>query len=156
MKYISRLTKKVSSLLLIIFVLLFSATPAFAQVGNAPQDWETVEGCTIDGVATIQGLQCLIGNTLTVAITVIGLAAFVMLIFGAFGYMLSGGNSKGTENARNTITFAIVGIVVALSAFIILNLIANFTGLNGEGGSLNITRFVIPEAGDGNNVLGRP
>lgn len=155
MKLLKTITKKSISAILAVTLLLVSYSAAFAQVGNAPQDWENVEGCTIDGVATIQGLQCLLGNVLTVAITVIGLAAFVMLIFGAFGYMLSGGNSKGTENARNTITFAIVGIVVALSAFIILNLIANFTGLNGEGGSLNITRFVIPESGDGNNVIGR-
>jgi hypothetical protein len=97
--------------------------------------------CTHDGVATIQGLQCLIGNVLTVAVTGIGFAGFVMMIVASFHYLLSGGNSKGKETARNTITFAVIGVVVAVSAFIILNLIAAFTGVE------SILEFVIPDSG---------
>ncbi len=89
-------------------------------------------------VATIQGLECLIANIFIVALTVIGLAAFVMFIIASFRWLLSGGNSKHTESARSTMTFAVVGIVVSLSAYIILELIASFTGIN------VITRFVIP------------
>lgn len=91
-------------------------------------------------VATIQGLQCLVGNILMVAITLIGFAGFTMLLIGSFKYLLSGGNSKGTEQARNTITFAVVGLVVALSAIIIVNLIAAFTGVN------IIREFSIPNS----------
>lgn len=107
--------------------------------GAGPQAWS--EGyCQIGGVATIQGFECLITNVLSVIITVIGLAAFVMLIVSAFRYMLSGGNSKGIETSRNAITFAIVGIVIALSAFAILNLIAGFTGIE------EVTQFTIPNS----------
>lgn len=94
-------------------------------------------------VATLQGFQCLIANVFVVIITIIGLAAFVMLIVGSFRYLVSGGNPKGTEKAKNTITFAIVGIVVALSAYIILNLIARFTGID------VFLEFKIPEANAG-------
>jgi len=80
-------------------------------------------------VATFLGLQCLIANILSIALTLIGLAGFVMIIIGGFRYMLSGSDPKGADAARNTITFAVVGLVVALSAFIILNLIAAFTGI---------------------------
>ncbi len=80
-------------------------------------------------VATIAGIQCLIGNLLSIAITVIGLVGFMMLIIGSFRYLLSGGNAKGTEEGKNTITFAVVGLVVALSAFFILNIVAQFTGV---------------------------
>jgi len=65
----------------------------------------------------------------------------VMLLVGSFRYLFSGGNSKGTETAKNTITFAVIGLVVALSSFVILNLIAEFTGVK------TILEFVIPEAG---------
>lgn len=91
-------------------------------------------------VATIQGLQCLIANVFSIAITLIGLVGFVMLIVGAFRYLISGGNSKGTEAGRNTITYAVIGLLVALSAFIILNLISNFTGVN------TILNFNIPNS----------
>ncbi len=100
---------------------------------------------TVDAsqVPTIQGFQCLIGNVLSVALSGIGLIGFVMFIVGAFYYMLSGGNAKGTETARNTITYAVIGLVVALSAFIILNLIYYFTGVK------SILSFQIPGSSNG-------
>lgn len=80
-------------------------------------------------VATIQGLECLIANVLSIAITGIGLVGFVMMLVGAFRYLISGSNTKETETARSTLTYSLIGLVVALSAFIILNLIASFTGV---------------------------
>ncbi|MFZ1721062.1 MAG: hypothetical protein WAU07_01000 [Microgenomates group bacterium] len=113
----------------------------FAQQAFAQSAWSGVcVGGEDNDVATIQGLECLIGNVFQVILTVIGLSGFVMMIIGAFKWLVSGGNAKGVESARNTITFAVVGLVVALSAFIILNLIAAFTGVN------VITSFVIPES----------
>lgn len=96
-----------------------------------------------DDVATIQGVQCLIANILSVAISLIGMAGFVMMLIGSFRYIISGGNSKGADAARNTITFAVVGLAVALSAFIVLNLIAAFTGVQ------TIKVFQIPNSSTG-------
>lgn len=125
--------------LLILSVSFFLPTPVHAQ-----SNWEGTI-CVSEGggpgtgdVATIQGLQCLVGNVLTVAIRVIGLAGFVMLIYASFRLLMAGSNSKATESAKNTLTFAIFGLVVALSAVIILNLIAAFTGVD------IIKQFVIP------------
>lgn len=100
-------------------------------------------GVDATDVATVQGLECLIANIFTVIITLIGLAGLVMFIVGGFMWMLSGSNSGNTEKARNAITYAVVGIVVALSAFIIINLIANFTGVQ------TITKFIIPDSDTG-------
>lgn len=147
---------------LVIFLSLFLvlASPAMAQT----QEWELFnrkcvgpESSSVTGpkgtitttdatdVATIQGFGCLIANVFSVAIAFIGFAGFVMLVVGSFRYLLSGGNAKGTETARNTMTFAIVGLVVALSAFIILSLIAQFTGVG------TIMQFVIPDSDSGMN-----
>lgn len=105
----------------------------------SPQKWSG--DCVESGVATIQGLRCMIANILSVAITAIGFAGFLMLVIGGFRYLTSGGNSKGAETAKNTLTFAVIGLVVALSSFVILNLIAKFTGIE------TILDFKIPEAG---------
>lgn len=115
-----------------------------AQAQTAAWEGVCVEGTGADAVATIQGIQCLVANVLSVAITGIGLSGFVMMIIGSFKYLLSGGNSKGIEEARGTITFAIVGLVVALSAFIILNILEAFTGTPGL-----FTKFVIPTSDAG-------
>lgn len=134
-----RFLKDLTLALLIAFLL---SSLMFPSVVHAQGQWTGVcVGDEITGgedVATLQGVQCLIANAFSVIITVIGLAGFVMFIIGSFRWMLSGGNTKGTETARNTMTFAVIGIVVALSGFIILNLIASFTGIR------TITRFVIP------------
>ncbi|MBU0576496.1 hypothetical protein KJ654_02440 [Patescibacteria group bacterium] len=119
--------------------------PAVSAQMVGPQAWKGDCVAKADvvpgGVATIQGLRCMIANILSVAITAIGFAGFLMLIIGGFRYLTSGGNSKGTETAKNTITFAVIGLVVALSSFVILNLIAEFTGVK------TILQFVIPSAG---------
>jgi hypothetical protein len=91
-------------------------------------------------VATLQGAQCMLANTFTVIISIIGLAGFVMFIVGAFRYLTSGGNSKGTEAAKNTLQFMVIGIVVALSGFIVINLISSFTGIE------VITKIFIPDS----------
>lgn len=112
------------------------------QAQAQTSSWKGI--CVSDsGVATIQGIQCLLGNVLSVALTGIGFAAFVMVIVAGFRYLISGGNSKGTETARSTLTYAVIGIAVALSGFIILNLLSDFTGID------SLLQFSIPTSSDG-------
>ena len=118
-------------------LFLLTAAPASAQ---GTQEWSGVCTETHDatGVATIQGFQCLVGNLLQVAVSGIGLACFAMLILGSFRYLLSGGNAKGIDEGKNTMTYAIIGLVVSLSAYFILRLISDFTGVS------SILNFTIP------------
>lgn len=101
------------------------------QAQAQTQDWSSISGgCVVGDVATIQGVGCLVANMLSVALTIIGLAGFVMIVYAAFYMMLMGSNSQGTEKAKNTVTMAVIGIIIALSSFIILNIISAFTGVN--------------------------
>jgi hypothetical protein len=137
--------KKIS----LIVLTLLTMFQTFTVTVHAQEAWDAQSGlnCTgagsnIDGaedVATIQGLACMVSNILGVAITLIGMLALVMFVAASFRYLTSGGNSKSTEQAKGTITYAVAGIVVALSAFILLNLISSFTGVN-------VSSFIIPGA----------
>lgn len=125
-----------------IWASLLSYQLAFpARVQGQTTTWTGV--CVYENdaeVATIQGLQCLLANVLSVALTILGLIGFVMMIVASLRYLLSGGNSQQVEKSKQTMTYAVIGIVVALSSFIILNLIAQFTGVT------SILNFKIPSS----------
>lgn len=111
--------------------ILLSIFPIVKPVQAQTQSWERInENCVQDGVATVQGIGCMLANILSVFLTLIGFAGFVMIIYAAFNLLLSAGKSQQVEKTKNTITFAIIGIILALSAFIIINIIANFTGID--------------------------
>lgn len=131
------LLQKIGASVASLAAFLVAASPAQAQT----RVWTDVcVGSTENAqdVATIQGLECLIANVFTVIITIIGLAGFVMFVIAGITWMVSGGDTNKVSNARNSMTYAVVGMVVALSAFIVLNLIASFTGIS------IITQFRIP------------
>jgi vacuolar-type H+-ATPase subunit I/STV1 len=62
-------------------------------------------------------------NIINAALFLIGAIAVLMLIYGGIRYTISGGDSKAVTDAKNTIMYAIVGIVVALMAYAIVNLV---------------------------------
>lgn len=68
-------------------------------------------------------LESYIQTIINVLLGLIGVVAVIMLIYGGFRYVLSGGNEKSTSAAKDTILFAIIGIVVAVLAFAIVNFV---------------------------------
>jgi len=57
-------------------------------------------------------------------IFVVGALSVLMVIVGALKFVVSMGNPKRVENARNTILYAIVGVVVAMCSYAIVNFVA--------------------------------
>lgn len=124
---------RTSSLSLLTSAALTFVSPAFAE----DEVWS--DRCAINQVATIQGFECIMQRVLNIAVSFIGLASFIMFIVGAFLFLTSGGSPKGAEAGRNTMTYAIIGIVIALLAAFILRFVAGFTGV---GGILNFNLFL--------------
>lgn len=60
----------------------------------------------------------------TVMLFLVGAISVIMLIIGGIRYVVSGGDSTAVQNAKNTILYAIVGIVVSLLAFAVVNFVA--------------------------------
>ncbi len=61
-----------------------------------------------------------ITNTL---LLVIGLSAVIMLIIGGFRYVFSQGNEKAIGAAKDTILYSVIGIVVAILSYAIVNFV---------------------------------
>ena len=54
---------------------------------------------------------------------IVGIVAVIMLIVGGIKYVISGGDSKKVTDAKNTVLYAIIGLVVAFLAFAIVNFV---------------------------------
>lgn len=71
------------------------------------------------------GIFLQITNTILYAV---GIIAVIMLIWGGVRYIISGGDSKKVTDAKNTILYAILGLVVALLSYAIVNFVLNIVG----------------------------
>ena len=96
---------------------------------------------TIGGIdiPTIKCLEAVFTNILSIVVSLAVLALFVMLLVGGFKYLTSAGDQKATTSAKQTLTYAVVGITLLVLAFLIFRIIEYFTGVN-------ITRFEIPNS----------
>jgi len=67
----------------------------------------------------------------------VGLIAVIMLIYGGFILLTSSGEEEKTKKAKSTILFAIIGIVVILFSFAIINTVFDITtGSDGTTGAV--------------------
>lgn len=56
---------------------------------------------------------------------IVGAIAVIMLIIGGLRYVISGGDASQVQSAKNTILYALVGIVVAILAYAAVNFVVN-------------------------------
>ena len=54
---------------------------------------------------------------------IVGIIAVIMLIIGGIRYVTSGGDAKKVTDAKNTVLYAIIGLVIAFLAFAIVNFV---------------------------------
>ncbi len=56
---------------------------------------------------------------------IVGIVSVIMLIYGGLRYVISGGDSKKVTDAKNTILYAIIGLIISILAFAIVNFVIN-------------------------------
>lgn len=81
------------------------------------------------GCSLCDGLQVAINvvNGLTTAAIVITTA---MIIYGAVRLMLSGGSEQMVKDAKSTITSAVIGLIIVLCAWLIINTVIHIISGN--------------------------
>ncbi len=79
-----------------------------------------VSACAESGDRSLSGVANRIVNIFSV---VVGTVSVIMIIIGGFRYIISGGDSTGVTAAKNTILYAIVGLVVVLFSQIIVRFV---------------------------------
>lgn len=54
---------------------------------------------------------------------IVGIVAVIMLIIGGIRYVTSGGDAKKVTDAKNTVLYAVIGLIISLLAFAIVNFV---------------------------------
>lgn len=75
----------------------------------------------------VDGIFTQISNTI---LYVVGIISVVMLVWGGLRYIISGGDSKKVTDAKNTILYAIIGLIISILAFAIVNFVLNAMGVS--------------------------
>lgn len=71
----------------------------------------------------------------SIMLFVIGAIAVIMIVIGGLRYVLSGGDSSQITAAKNTILYAIIGIVVAILAYAIIQFVIGSFSATGTAGT---------------------
>jgi hypothetical protein len=99
---------------------------AYDSVGAA---CSTAAECAKAGVETVDGtggstdIKGIIKTIVNVLLFILGSVSVVMIVIGGMRYTISQGDSGAITSAKNTILYAVIGLIVAVSAYAIVNLV---------------------------------
>lgn len=136
-------TKTIFTKIIVALVLCFSAIGVILpNVALAATELD----CDIDNPGLQTGVDCaktgdqadsLFGNggiitrVINTILFVVGILSVIMIIYGGIKYSTSGGDAPKVTSAKNTIMYAIIGLIVAILSYAIVNfIIANIATSN--------------------------
>jgi len=137
--------KSLLSILVAVFVTagaLAVAPHAFAQVVDPTSGLSSFAEQA--GFSTGDGLTITIARLIRTVMGILGILAVILILVGGFKYMTSGGNDEKIKSAKKLFSSAIIGLVIILSAFAIVQFI-----LGQLVGSLNGTSTSSGSSGSG-------
>lgn len=77
------------------------------------------------GLSSSQSLQELIFNAIKLFLTFSGAVAVVFVIIGGFFYITAQGNEEQAEKGKKTLINAIIGVIIIIMSYVIINVITN-------------------------------
>ena len=89
---------------------------AFNTGENSPLQSAAEQG---GGFKTGVTFEEITGTVITMALSLMGLLFLVLAIYGGYTWMMARGNEEMVEKAKNTLTNAIIGLVIVLAAYAI-------------------------------------
>lgn len=131
----TRIKQSLAGLLLVPALALVAsvAVVPFAQTAGA-----AIEDCDTSDLSVGSGVNCAVeddskqslfgsGSIFTditnILLFIIGAIAVIMIIIGGIRYTISNGDAGAITSAKNTIMYAVIGLVVAILAFAIVNFV---------------------------------
>lgn len=113
-------------LLMGVGALLFAAVPGVAFANPADDACEGIKAaggtCNTSGTGG-DTLQPIIKRVINILSIVVGAVSVIMIIIGGFRYVVSNGDSNAVSGAKNTILYAVIGLLVVIFAQVIVSFV---------------------------------
>lgn len=121
--------KKVISFITAFVITIATAVFCTGPVMAKSSVQEGAEAARAEGMpAELIGDGGVINQFTNIVLYIVGFISVVMLIWGGVRYIISGGDSKKITDAKNTILYAILGLIIAFFAYAIVNFVLNALG----------------------------
>ena len=104
---------------LMVGAFVVPATGAFATTLQEGAAAAKCDGCP----ENLFGDSGVFKQITNVVLYIVGVIAVIMLIIGGIKYVISGGDAKKVTDAKNTVLYAIIGLIIAFLAFAIVNFV---------------------------------
>jgi hypothetical protein len=75
------------------------------------------------------GLTLWIQSIINIVFSLATLGVFLLLVWGAIDWIMSGGEKSKIESARNKMTNAVIGLVILMSSLALFMLVQNLLGI---------------------------
>ena len=141
---------------MLVSPLALSSVHAQTQSNNTLQTeaCSALEGIGGDCTGSDGELNSTVKNIVNILLYVVGVVSVIMIIIGAIRFTTSTGDPQRTAGARNTILYALIGLVVAAAAFTIVNwVLPRIQGGSTPADTSNNTTLPAPgTTGTGNTI----
>ena len=97
-----------------------------AAGGGTSFDPATLKCADGSDAAGSNDLNATIHTVINIMLFIVGLLSVIMIIWSGIRYVISRGNPEDVKNAKNTLIYAIVGLIVAIIAFSIVQWVFSY------------------------------
>ena len=125
-----------SALAIATFITLGFAPVTSAQQGGIMGGVQAAQGTGVP--TTLFGDTGIITNITNILLFIEGALAVIMIIWGGLRYATSAGDPAKVTAAKNTIMYAIIGLIIAFLAFAVVNWLLGAVGTGASFGGTNL------------------
>lgn len=118
-------TAKAAITAAIVGMALAIAAPSFLKELAAILGWTNVVDAS-NSIAGAQSFTQIATKVLNFLLSIVGIIAIIMLVFGGFTYLTSAGDENRAETGKKIVTYAVIAITVALSALVLVTQVTKF------------------------------
>lgn len=125
--------KYISSLIISFGIAVASLIPMQAGAINVFQNCGNGTGGGSAATGTTSGSEIcgakgdsftdIMKNIINTILFVLGIVAVIMIIIGGIRYVTSNGNAQQVNSAKDTVLYAVIGLIIAIMAYAIVNFV---------------------------------